>query len=559
MLTRFSHSIPNNMLRSEGTLELLVRDLQETGKEPLWECSEDLLSGLNGVCPDEVQTILKGVSQWGLKEVWLGQKIGDHDRWKHSQGVLAVTVTWLSSLYASGRIKWHPWPLRDEGQAIRLAGMAALLHDFGHLPFAHLLAEVLESVNWVPRGAGQAGMEGFVLRKRLDRNDIFKETWSQLATMLEIESADAAKNAVQDLIIGQFGIPWIQAILNSAVDADKIDYLCRDSWFLRDAGWPITSRMSTQPKMWLEEFLTDQHITHAGLLCLDGRSAVAAADLLRERIFLHDRFYLSPELRVAERMAFEILQQFLLRVVMSDGFRSNIQELSGFGYSLRFLSDPPVDPIEAKGRLVAEMMESLAGKWASRGDREFGMLEKMYQYLLDSGAIDNGYLDLLKECFKKLKELHPPTKKSNIHGLAKTSLVREPLVFHRKDYATARDALRPVQHKYSREILIDIAKLPRVLAMPGRWRGGQTRGTHEDVDYGILVPDGPVSSWGPGSNARVPLTDRAVSQLERPYGRVIVITPFGHSARVEYLWDRVRSVLLEAGVKLQPTGTVEVV
>ena len=311
--------------------------------------------------------------------------------------------------------------------------------------------------------------------------------------------------------------------------------------------------------MWLEEFLSDQHITHAGLLCLDGRSAVAAADLLRERIFLHDRFYLSPEIRVAERMAFEILQQFLIRVVMSDGFRSKIPELGGYEYSLRCQVGVPVDPIDVKGRLVAEMMETLANKWASGSDREFGMLEHMYQCILGAGAIDRKYLSLLTECFKKLDELRPPKCKSNIHELTKTSLVREPLVFHRKDYATARDALRPVQHKYCSEILIDIAKLPRVLAMPGRWRASQKRDANEDVDYGILVPDGPASSWGPGSKARVPLTDSTVSQLERPYGRIIVIAPFGHSARVEYIWDRVRSVLLEAGVELQSTSGVEVV
>ena len=148
------------------------------------------------------------------------------------KGVLGVTVNWLSSLYANGRIKWCPWPLKEQDQAICLAGMAALLHDFGHLPFAHLLGEVLESVNWVPKGVGQAGMEGFVLKNRLDKDNIFQQTWLQLATTLGIESAEVAKKAIQDLIIGQFSVPWIQAILNSAVDADKIDYLCRDSRFL---------------------------------------------------------------------------------------------------------------------------------------------------------------------------------------------------------------------------------------------------------------------------------------------------------------------------------------
>ena len=540
------------------------RDLLEE-KDPRWRCDENQVAPLARICPDGVRTILKGVSQWGLKEIWLGQKIDNHDRWAHSQGVLAVTARWLETLYRDTGVEWHPWPLQDLKHGIYLAGMAALLHDFGHLPFAHLLAEVLESINWVPRRAGQAGMEGWVLRERFDE-PIFGVKWSLLATAVGVTSTEDARNAVQDLILGRFGVPWIQAILNSAVDADKIDYLSRDSRFLEGAGWPITSRMLTKSDKWLDEFLSDQRVSHSGLLCLGGRSAIAAADLLRERIFLHDRFYLSPEIRVAERMAFEIIQQFLIRAVMSDEFRRGTPEIGRVaGYGERFQSEG-VDPIEAKGRLVVDVMNPLSKEQGGGSMREFRILQRMLERLRDS-AIDAGYLQLLEKCFGKLEELLPRPDEgeaqrapiSDIHKLAKSSLVREPLVFHREHHAVARDALRPLQHRYCREILIDIAKLPRVLAMPGRWRASPDPDARDGVDYGILVPKGPVSAWGPGSKAVVPLTDNAVRHLERPYCRVVVIAPSGgSSARVEYIWDRVRSVLLEAGVALQATNRAEV-
>jgi hypothetical protein len=187
----------------------------------------------------------------------------------------------------------------------------------------------------------------------------------------------------------------------------------------------------------------------------------------------------------------------------------------------------------------------------------------MWEQLKDNRSIDADYLELVKYCFDSLEKLKPPGgsvqgRPLDLVDLVKKTLVREPLVFRREDYAAARDALRPVQHTYHREVLIDIAKLPRVLGMPARWRGSATRQERECVDYGILVPEGPVSAWGPGSSARVPLTDRAVSQLERPYGRVLVIARAGQSPRAEYIWDRVRSVLLEAGVRLQARSRAEV-
>jgi hypothetical protein len=136
--------------------------------------------------------------------------------------------------------------------------------------------------------------------------------------------------------------------------------------------------------------------------------------------------------------------------------------------------------------------------------------------------------------------------------LASNAIVRQPLVLYRRDFAKARDRLRPLQHTYCREALIDIVALPPVLAAPRRWRTGFADSHETGVDNTILVPDGPVESWGPTSRAVRPLTDESVQSLERPYCKVTVITPPGasSSAGAAYIWDRVRSTLLEANIEL---------
>jgi hypothetical protein len=361
--------------------------------------------------------------------------------------------------------------------------------------------------------------------------------------------------------------------LNSPIDADKIDYLHRDSLFLQQhTTWPVTTRLSPGPQIsirhldrfWLTDFLSDQYVNHYGLLCLSGRSAVAAADLLRERIFLHDRFYLSPEIRVAERMAFEIIQQFLIRAVMSDAFLQTLKLETTVNYAAD-ITKQPSDPIEIKSRVVATMLTELSETQATGIDREFGILTFMYEKLKTEKRMHTDYhSDILDKCYACLKALSQQQQTSlsapsPLIELVDRTLVREPLVFRREDYARVRELLRLVQHKYFGEILLDIARLPRVLAVPRRWRSSLVKKNGDEIDYGILVPEGPVSSWGPGSKARVPLTDGAVKQLERPYGRVLVIAPQGNgTAKANYIWDRVRAVLLEAGVPLCSTTPEEV-
>jgi hypothetical protein len=504
--------------------------------------------------PKGAEGILKNISQWGLKEVWLGCPPRPHSRWDHTKGALTVALLWYRHLIDQNLAKHSLRPLQIGEEALKkLVLIGVALHDIGHLPFAHLLGEVLESINWVPEGKGLSGLEQEVLQARLE-ND-FKDLWNKLASDLSCRP-DHLKLAVTDLISGRHGLPWAQAIVNSPIDADKLDYVQRDSQFLRLSTHLAGARLpptDAQKAKWLAEFFASQTVNHAGLLCLSGRSAVFAADLMRDRIYLYDRFYLSPEVRTAERMAFEIVQQFLIRAVMSEDFRMRTideigggsdGEISGLGSRMEGASGGEVR--KSKCQLAVQILKLLAPK-AEGEFMEFEPLKIMYDLLSCEKNVDAGAKSLWAQCFNRLLRLKE--KVVPLDTLAREVLVREPLVLSRRQYDLALEILRPLQHVYARHVLIDLVKLPRALGAGRRWRLVPGRRADE-VDWSILVPEGPISRWGAGSKACRPLTDEAVRELERPYARVLVVAPFGSDLHSEYIWDRVRAALLEGGVEL---------
>ncbi|MBD0372149.1 MAG: hypothetical protein ICV60_15010 [Pyrinomonadaceae bacterium] len=516
------------------------------------------IKGAGCEIPLSVQSDIKHVSQFGLKEVWVGGKAGGHNRWEHSRGAYNAGLIWLKVLEADNRVKDHcmRWPA-DTWEKIRaLVGTALLLHDYGHLPFAHLLNEVLETINWLPSAAKWAGLEAAVLQHRLVGEPL-KHTWKALLDEIIKPKADRPLysddvcSIIKDLILGAHGVPWMQAIVNSPVDADKIDYIRFDSGFLTSTEYPIRPRiLEEKPTQWLTEFLNDQWVNHAGLLCLHGRSAIAAADLWRERMFLYDRFYLSPEVRLPERMAFEIVQQFVIHATMSGDFVQTLKEesLRSYPEQVETKKGERIMPIEEKYQTIRDIMLHLQKKIRDE-KREFPLLEWMMQKLEQYKGIDKGYKELLGRCFSSLSALESGTTK--LPQVVKRSLVQEPLLLERSDCKRAMEVLRPLQHTYCREALIDIVQMPRVLSAPRRWHTGFGRHDKPGMDYSILVPDGPVSTWAPKSRAIRPLTDECVKELRHPFCRVTVIAPErADSAQADYVWDRVRSALLEANLGL---------
>ena len=230
-------------------------------------------------------------SQLALKNYWWRPSVSHdydmsiHSRLFHSVGVLRVADVWFRSI----RNKQNYGSKNDE-EALHCA---ALSHDIGHMPFSHLIEEVFRELNWSLDGSSAYSHEAV--------------THLGLKTILQ-DKADLYLRASK-FIDGSSGKHWVDAILNSPFDADKIDYI------FRDQRWIGLGGRTGQNHVWLSEFLSEQEVTPQGQIMLHGRSAVAAFKLLSERAYLYDMLYYAPKVRVMERMTRYILvKYFTLRI-----------------------------------------------------------------------------------------------------------------------------------------------------------------------------------------------------------------------------------------------------
>lgn len=130
----------------------------------------------------------------------------NHTRFEHSIGVM----------YLAGRLSENPnlsqHLSEDEIQTIRIA---ALLHDVGHGPFSHVFEHLLT--------------------KFLNKTHEDITTWiiqkSELSDIIKRLGYDP--NAIGKLAVGELHKPgkaFIDQIIQSAVDADKLDFVVRDTY-----------------------------------------------------------------------------------------------------------------------------------------------------------------------------------------------------------------------------------------------------------------------------------------------------------------------------------------
>jgi HD superfamily phosphohydrolase len=146
-----------------------------------------------------------------------------HTRFEHSLGVYDMTVRYLRALLEGGQA-------RDilEREDVICILLASLLHDIGHYPFAHSLEAVHVEGQDTPRHEDLAGRIIRGEQQALDRG------LPSLASMIESEF-DVDAEAVIRLIVRkphEHRKPsrrLAASILSSGIDADKADYLERDS------------------------------------------------------------------------------------------------------------------------------------------------------------------------------------------------------------------------------------------------------------------------------------------------------------------------------------------
>jgi HD superfamily phosphohydrolase len=172
---------------------------------------------------------LRRIRQLGLTDyVYPG---ATHTRFEHSLGVMHVATRMYDSIVArsaavlKSELGYNDDGLRRDRMIVRLA---ALLHDVGHAPLSHAAEEIMPAK---PDGTRYKHEDYTAAIIRWELRDVIEN--HQVNANYNISADDIAQ-----LIEGRYGeranfsrrlIFWRQ-ILASQLDADRMDYLLRDSY-----------------------------------------------------------------------------------------------------------------------------------------------------------------------------------------------------------------------------------------------------------------------------------------------------------------------------------------
>ena len=127
-----------------------------------------------------------------------------HTRFEHSLGVMHIAGQAGQVLQEKGIVN------SNDIENIRLA---ALLHDIGHGPFAHIFEEVLQRKN-------KASHE------EIGRDLILKTEIGD-----DISKSGFDKKLITKLAFGDSKFQFMNEIISGALSADMMDYLLRDGYF----------------------------------------------------------------------------------------------------------------------------------------------------------------------------------------------------------------------------------------------------------------------------------------------------------------------------------------
>lgn len=260
---------------------------------------------------------LRGIFQVGL--AWLAYPSARHSRFEHSLGVRHVAGRILDRLEARRGARYAP-----EHRAAVLA--AALTHDIGHGAFSHASEGIIAEH---PVYAGQLEPGDAYSHEVVGAALLVHEPLCSLLRELGAEPSIVAalvrqRDCDRQALLAA-GLPSeLLGIVSGPLDADKLDYFARDSYF---SG--LASLVD------LERILQTMTVTPAGNLGITLAGAGALEALLYSRVTMHAHLYGHHKVLAGEAM-----------------IRGTIEELVGPGVA-GHLGAPGGGALVLRGRLGA--------------------------------------------------------------------------------------------------------------------------------------------------------------------------------------------------------------
>jgi HD superfamily phosphohydrolase len=230
---------------------------------------------------------MRRIRQLGVS--WLTYHGAEHSRFVHSLGVFNFAQRIIESLQTRYGKRSDVYKKLDKHA--RTIKAAALLHDIGHAPFSHMLE----------RAFGKSHHEERTI-------ELIKQDNGPIAAVLGKHGLDPED--VASIIRKDFPDKLAVDIVSSQLDADRMDYLLRDSYCTGvgygefDADWMIHA-MCVGQLNGTEVRTKDKQYK----LCLDQRRGVYAAErFVMARLHMYQQVYMHRVTRGFEVVALNLFK-----------------------------------------------------------------------------------------------------------------------------------------------------------------------------------------------------------------------------------------------------------
>ena len=482
----------------------------------------------------------------------------EHNRFRHSLGASHLAIYWLSAFNES-EIKQFGV---NHNILHTIAFTSALHHDLGHLPFTHLTEEIFHEINWtIDEWSKTFSHERAVFRTAWNANKrdvtgfighLSKEIESGLG-----ECPPAVLEAfASDAIEGYSGIPFLDALINSPIDVDKLDYVFRDSKVL---GQSVHLPHGDKERLaWIEQFVTSQTLLPSGLIGLSGASGEHARQFLEERRWLYKYMYYRPAYRVVERIARSLLILWLVyRIPNSlclDGWSDPIKRSNSFAL-------PPSILISDIRALKGKRAQNLLWEELCKSGGEPDLIMHISSELLDDSLVWKAIAPAMREWIVYCKKLllgmllkSGSTKRLDyndiLENLKSWATWSQCLYIKVIDIRTVSEIIRHLEMTYIATAVFDVVSVPRMLAYPTRRRLSMGKGVRISDCY--AVPHHDPDLWGKRSSRWIPLSCSAYRDSEdQRCAQVMILAPrAGAEPDVKFMEDRFREHCARAGVKI---------
>lgn len=367
---------------------------------------------------------LKHFSQLGLKTYWMrgnDEKYREHNRFKHSVGVMVIAT------YLYFEISNEP-----NEQELTFLQLAALLHDVGHLPFSHLLEEVFDEFGWITAGE-RTSFNHEQHTKRLI-NDMVRE-----GSVVEeiLEANHYSKEELQQLINGEYGKGYLDALINSPIDCDKIEYLFSDAIFMNRGTKENFSSF-------IKEYVEDLDVNKENFLLLKKNSTRSFLRLISMRGEMYDQVYLRRGLRFLEACCKLIIRTFIAYKCTEEETFAIIQDKTQFRefYNLS----------EVKIEQIKRYMEECLGDLKENEVCELHVLEHMKDDISKNEVISETMKNTVLESFRLVKET---IGDEAIKELENERIITFEVKNDKINRSTLRDMLKNVYLRFPGIVLVD--------------------------------------------------------------------------------------------------------